>query len=55
MKKVWIVKHFEGYKKGMQEIARFDNPGKADRWLMNHIKTVDYHPYDYTIVCKESK
>ena len=45
----WIVKQNGGYKEGWKEIKRFNNPGEADAWLTNHIKTNDLKYYDFTI------
>ncbi len=48
----WIVKAYTGYETGWKEIKTFDNPGKADRWLCNHIKENGYHYTDFTIVTR---
>lgn len=48
----WIVKAYTGYKKGWQEIKRFNNPAEADEWLMKYVKENGYSINDFTIVRK---
>ncbi len=47
----YIVRVNQGLN-GWKTLKTFDNPGDADRWLTNHIKTNNYIPSDFTIVRK---
>lgn len=35
-------------------VREFDNPGKADQWLMNHIRTNGYSSEDFIITRVEA-
>ena len=52
---VWIVKADMGYRKGWQEVKRFDNPADADKWLTRLIRANGYNPTDFTIIAKTIK
>lgn len=58
MKAIWIVKrvaNIEERKKGYNWVfvKEFNNPGKADQWLMNHIRENGLVPSDWMIKREE--